>query len=496
MKAESRTKEELIQELEVLRRRVASMEESKVKGGPEEEARRDGEERYRLFFEGSRDAMLISSADGKVVEVNQATLDIFDYTEEEAMRLPVLEAYAHPEDRPRFQQELQEKGSARDYAVALRKKDGTEMDCLVSATVRRAKDGSLLGYHAIIRDITERKRAEEALRQSETMLRQSEKMAVLGTLTAGVAHELNNPAAAAKSGAGQLEGAIVRFGQARSQLSQLDLTAAQQGELQRLTQQALQRAARPQEFDALARIDREVELETWLEEQGIPDAWKLAPTMVNLNYDTPGLRALAERFAPDQLPAVIEGLDTTYTVYNLLTGIGQSTGRISEVVKALKAYSYLDQAPVQAVDVHEGLDNTLLVLGHKLKSGINVRQEYALHLPNIQANGSELNQVWTNIIDNAADALGEQGEITIRTHQEGEWAVIEIEDDGPGIPADVQPRIFEPFFTTKPPGQGTGLGLDISYNIVVHKHRGNIKVVSEPGKTCFQVWLPVTLEAT
>ena len=176
----------------------------------------------------------------------------------------------------------------------------------------------------------------------------------------------------------------------------------------------------------------------------------------------------------------------------MLTEIGQSAGRISEIVKALKSYSYLDQAPVQAVDLHEGLDNTLLVLGHKLKSGISVRREYALHLPNIEANGSELNQVWTNIIDNAADALEGQGEITIRTRQDEEWVVIEIEDDGPGIPAEIQSRIFEPFFTTKPPGQGTGLGLDISYNIVVHKHRGDIKVFSEPGKTCFEVRLPLT----
>ena len=321
-------------------------------------------------------------------------------------------------------------------------------------------------------DITERKRVEEALRESETMLRQSEKMAVLGTLTAGVAHELNNPAAAVKSGATQLESAIVQFGQARSQLSQLDLTAAQQSELQRLTQEVLQRAARPPELNALARSDREGELQTWLEECGMLDAWKLAPTLVNLNYDTAGLTALAESFAPDQLPAVIAGLDATYTVYNLLTEIGQSAGRISEIVKALKSYSYLDQAPVQEVDLHEGLNNTLLVLSHKLKAGISVRQEYALRLPNIQANGSELNQVWTNLIDNAADALEQQGEITIRTRHEGERVVIEIEDDGPGIPAEIQPRIFEPFFTTKPPGQGTGLGLDISYNIVVHKHRG------------------------
>ena len=289
--------------------------------------------------------------------------------------------------------------------------------CLLFTYRASPERGQVYVYGA---DITERKRVEEALRESETMLRQSEKMAVLGTLTAGVAHELNNPAAAVKSGATQLEGAVVRFGQAGSQLGLLDLTAAQQSELQRLTHEALQRAARPQELNALARSDREGELETWLEERGMPDAWKLAPTLVNLNYDIAALTALAESFAPDQLQAVIGGLDATYTVYNLLTGIGQSAGRISEIVGALKSYSYLDQAPVQAVDLHEGLDNTLLVLSHKLKSGISVRQEYAPRLPNIQANGSELNQVWTNLIDNAADALEEQGEITIRTRHEGE----------------------------------------------------------------------------
>ena len=258
---------------------------------------------------------------------------------------------------------------------------------------------------AIIRDITARKRAEEALQESETMLRQSEKMAVLGTLTAGVAHELNNPAAAVKSGAAQLEGAIAQFGQEQAQLSWLALTDAQQSELQRLTQEVLQRAARPPEMNALARSDREGELEAWLEGRGVPDAWKLAPTLVNLNYDAAGLTAVAESFAPEQLPAVIGGLDATYAVYNVMTEIGQSAGRISEIVKALKSYSYVGLSPVQAMDVHEGLDNTLLVLGHKLKSGISVRQEYAQHLPNIQANGSELNQVLTNMIPSQKPVL-------------------------------------------------------------------------------------------
>ena len=359
----------------------------------------------------------------------------------------------------------------------------------------RGKNGEVVGLIGIATDITERKRAEKALRDSETMLRQSEKMAVLGTLTAGVAHELNNPAAAVKSAAGQLESAISQYGQAQSELSRLALAAAQQELLEPLAHRAQDQAARPPELSALARSDRERELASWLEERGLSNARELAPTLANLNYDTAGLTTLADEFSPKQLSAVIGGLVATYMVHTVRTEIGQSAGRIAEIVKALKSYSYLDRAPVQAVDVHEGLDSTLLVLAHKLKSGIGVRKEYAPHLPKIQANGSELNQVWTNIIDNAADALEGQGEITIRTRLDGERVLIEIEDDGPGIPAEIQSRIFEPFFTTKPPGLGTGLGLDISYNIVVNKHRGDIKVLSQPGRTCFQVWLPVNFEA-
>ena len=461
-----------------------------------EEALRASEAKFRGLFENLLEGVYQSSLEGRYLTANPAFVRMMGYqSEEELLAVDARETWASLEDRDRWIQHMEERGELRNIELVLKRKDGQHFTVLENDRVVRDEQGKILYREGLVTDITERKRAEEALRESETMLRQSEKMAVLGTLTAGVAHELNNPAAAVKSGVGQLEAAIVQFEQAQSQLRRLDLTAAQQSELQHLTHEVLEQAARPPELNALARSDREGELETWLEEHGMPDAWKLAPTLVNLKYDAAGLTALAESFAPDQLSAIISSLDATYAVHSLLKEIGQSTGRISEIVKALKSYSYLDQAPVQAVDVHEGLDNTLLVLGHKLKSGISVRQEYAHHLPNIQANGSELNQVWTNIIDNAADALGEQGEITIRTRQEGEWVVIEIEDDGPGIPAEIQPRIFEPFFTTKPPGQGTGLGLDISYNIVVHKHRGNIKVVSEPGKTCFQVWLPVTPEA-
>ena len=334
----------------------------------------------------------------------------------------------------------------------------------------------------------------ERTRGTEAMLRQSEKMAQLGTLTAGVAHELNNPAAAVKRGADQLLSAFTEYGDTQAQLERLGLTEPQQEGLARLSARARGQAARPAELDALARSDLEYELENWLEDRDVDNAWELAPTLVNMGYKTDGLAELAEGFEGDQLSAVIGWLNATYSVNNLLAEIGQGAGRISDIVKALKSYSYLDQAPVQSVDVHEGLDNTLLMLRSKLNTGLSVVREYGADLPNIQAYASELNQVWTNIIDNAADVLGESGQITIRTRQEGTRLVVEIEDDGPGIPEEIQSRVFESFFTTKPPGKGTGLGLDISYNIVVTKHRGDLRLESRPGKTTFQVLLPLNLQ--
>jgi signal transduction histidine kinase len=325
-------------------------------------------------------------------------------------------------------------------------------------------------------------------------LREREKMAQLGSLTAGVAHELNNPAAAVKRGASQLQGAIEELERAESSLNRLNVNEAQGQKLHALKQHAQEQAARPPQMDVLARGEQEYQLESWLEAHGITNGWELAPALVNLDYDTGELAALAGEFGAD-LPSVVAWLNAVFTVHNLLAEVRQGSEQISHAVKALKTYSYLDQGPVQAVDVHQGLDDTLLILRHKLKSGISVRRDYAPDLPRIQGYGSELNQVWTNIIDNAADALGGQGTITIRTYQDDDGVAVEIEDDGPGIPPEVQQRLFEPFFTTKAPGQGTGLGLDISYNVVVHKHRGDIQVFSRPGQTRFRVWLPLNFEA-
>ncbi len=333
---------------------------------------------------------------------------------------------------------------------------------------------------------------EKAYLQQEVMLRQSEKLATLGRLSAGMAHELNNPAAAAQRGAAQLQATFSHLQQTHLKLGELDLTDSQLESLLTLDELARNKAKQPADMDLLTRSDREAELEAWLDEQGVENAWEIAPPLVNLGYSCDALNTLVADFTPSQFYAVIEWLGDTYTIYSLLEEIGQGAGRISEIVRALKDYTYLDQAPIQTVDIHDGLDSTLVILRSKLKDGgIAVRREYAADLPHIQAFGSELNQVWTNIIDNAIGAMNGKGEITLRTGHDDEWVIVEIEDNGPGIPEEIMPNLFDPFFTTKAPGEGTGLGLNISHNIVVQKHEGRIDVYSQPGKTRFEVRLPL-----
>ena len=327
-------------------------------------------------------------------------------------------------------------------------------------------------------------------RSTEGMLRQGEKMAQLGTLTAGVAHELNNPAAAVKRGADQVGDAIERCAAAERALAVIGLPPSIAERIEAEIAHAKEAAGKPPDIDALARSDREYEVETWLTGLGADDGWELAPALVDLGHDAASLAELTREAKPAQAAAAARQVGATYAMHTLIAEIGQGAGRISDIVKALKSYAYLDQGPVQDVDLHEGLDNTLLILRGKLK-GIDVRREYAPDLPRIQAYGSELNQVWTNLIDNAADALDGRGTITLRTRSEGDWAIVDVEDDGPGIPSEIQSRVFDAFFTTKPPGKGTGMGLDITYNIVVYKHRGDIRLESEPGMTRFSVWLPL-----
>ena len=329
-----------------------------------------------------------------------------------------------------------------------------------------------------------------------TVSQQQAKLISLGTLAAGLAHELNNPSAAAGRATVQLH----QIFQALPSLSikvyqRKNMTPEQLAYIVELEHNLIKEYTSKSSLhlDALTESDKEEQITSWLDTHGVTDSWKLAQTLVSAGLDTVHLDNIRNNLPSDSLPDVLSWLDARLSSEVLLKEIEQSTVRISELVKAIKAYSYMDQAPIQEIDVHEGLESTLTILGHKLKAGsITVTREYDRTLPRISAYGSELNQVWTNIIDNAIDAIGEQhGNILLRTKRESNNIVVEISDDGPGIPQNNQSRIFEQFFTTKGVGKGTGLGLSISYRIVVEMHKGDISFISKPGDTRFEIRLPM-----
>jgi signal transduction histidine kinase len=326
-------------------------------------------------------------------------------------------------------------------------------------------------------------------REVEIRLRQQEKMAALGKMSAGLAHELNNPGAAARRSASILRD---NFETLQTQALQLNLLSKDQLKLIiDIKDQAIEYSANPPELNILTQSDKEDEVTDWLEDHQVNNGWKIASTLVNAGLDISKLDVIADNVPVECLSNVLCWLDTTITFYALINEIEQSTARISDLVKAIKGYSYMDQAPLQEIDIHNGIENTLLILHHRLKKGIVVHKNYDYTLPRINAYASELNQVWTNLIDNAIDAMNGKGDLTIRTYRESSCIVVEIIDTGLGIPQDIQSRIFEPFFTTKDVGKGTGLGLEIAYRIIVNKHKGDIHFNSKPGNTCFQVHLPI-----
>jgi len=328
------------------------------------------------------------------------------------------------------------------------------------------------------------------LTQNESLLHQQEKMAALGTMSAGLAHELNNPAAAAQRSASQLREIQSKWLDLTHQIERAALDENQVNWLDDFIREAARRFEAPLKLDALEKIDLVDQLQSWLEASGVESAWELAPAMVNFGWNSESLENLKTSLSPSLFSLSIQWLGAGCLMMGLLSEVLQTTERISQIVHAVKSYAYLDQAPLLEVDVHEGLENTLVILQHKLKKGVVVKRDYSPNLPHIQAYASELNQVWTNIIDNAVDAMNGKGEIRIKTYEEDNRVIVEITDNGPGIPEEIQTRIFEPFFTTKAPGHGTGLGLHISHDIIANRHHGQLMVESKPGQTKFKAILP------
>ena len=481
--------------------------------------RKQAEQKFRSVTESAIDAIISANNKGEIISWNQAASRILGFTEEDAVgqRLEIIipERFheAHRNGMNRFTKHGVAHVIGKTVELAARTKIGDEIPIELSLSTWKVRDERY--YTGIIRDIGERKRAEEALQEKslemkkknqelEATLKQinemhnqmiiQEKMASLGRLSAGMAHELNNPAAAAQRSAAHLQGLLLKLQGMQARMASIDFDQQQIQKIIALDEIARERAKEPVELNILTRTERESTLEQWLQGLGDMASGEVVPALVNVGLVRDDFETLLKPFHDEQFTTVIGWLGFKIAIYSLVGEIGLATDRIVTLVKALKTYTYMDQAPVQSIDLRKELDNTLIILRSKLKKGVEVVRQYAEDLPVIEAYASELNQVWTNLIDNAIDAMGGAGTIIIRAKRKDPWVVVEIEDSGPGIAPEHISKVFDPFFTTKPPGQGTGLGLNISRNLIVQKHHGQMSVKSKPGATCFTVHLPLEFQ--
>ncbi len=329
----------------------------------------------------------------------------------------------------------------------------------------------------------------DRIREVTRMEQQRDRLASLGKLSAGLAHELNNPASAARRATSQLRVILGKIKNASHELGRRVLAPEQKAEIEKLETFLLQQNDPPP--DAITVADLEDKLDSLLRSHGHNDLWQLAADLARRNVQPDVLDSLFASLGADTARAALIRISASLEIASLLNEIESATARISDLVKAIKEYTYMDQAPVQNVDIVKSLENTLTILHHKLKHGVNVKRDYQPVPLLVNSFGSELNQVWTNLIDNAIDAMGGSGDLRVRTCREDGFVMVEIGDSGMGIRPEVKAHIFEPFFTTKKVGEGTGLGLDTVQRIV-KKHKGNIQVDSKPGDTRFQVWLPLS----
>jgi signal transduction histidine kinase len=330
------------------------------------------------------------------------------------------------------------------------------------------------------------------VKSTQQAIGQRERLLALGSLSAGLTHELNNPAAAAVRATASLRERVAGMRHKLGMIAAGPYDRTTLETLIRLQEDAAERVPKALALSPMDASDREDEVADWFDAHHIAGGWDLAPTFVAAGLDVAWLDHVEAAVDPATLEGALRWLNYTAETELLMNEIEDSTTRISTLVGAAKQYSQLDRAPYQVVDVHELLDSTLLMLGGKIPSGIHVVKDYDRSLPHIPAYAGELNQVWTNLIDNAVSAMKDSGTLTVRTELDRDQVCVEFGDTGPGVPADIQRRIFEPFFTTKPVGEGTGLGLDISWRIVVNKHHGDLSLESTPGDTRFRVRLPVT----
>jgi PAS domain S-box-containing protein len=452
----------------------------------------ESEARYRAVIENASDMIQSVLPDGSFEFVNGAWKATLGYTDEDVARMSVFEII-HPDFLEHCMVDFMRaiRGETVEFLeTQFVAKDGRTVPVEGSVTSRFLGD-EVVATHGFFRDISERLRAREleeraAVLEREERARYLEKMAALGKLSAGLAHELNNPAAALQRANAGLKETVQRRDAAMRALATANL---EPGAWQAM-EEILGRA-RQDRLDPIALSDAEAAVEVWMEDHDVARAWEFAPAVAEAGITVGDLASLATQVPSPLLPEAVKWITETLVLGESTEITVQSSRRITELVQAIKGYSHMDRATEHDADIHDGLENTLIILAHRLRN-VEVRRQYDRSIPSIRIYGNTLNQVWTNILDNAIDAMDGTGRIIIRTMTNDDQVIVEIEDNGSGIPADVLPRIFEPFYTSKPQGQGAGLGLDIAWRIVTTEHAGTITATSEPGRTVFQIRLPIT----